>query len=130
MARVLRLIQPIKQKKEEIVANETSDLTFKNDVLESKVPVLVDFWAPWCGPCRIAGPIIDEVGKKTVGKALVFKMNIDESPVTARQFGITAIPTVMVFRNGKLDKMLVGVQEEQVYLNALAESTVPASAVA
>jgi thioredoxin 1 len=112
------------------MANETSDLTFKNDVLDSKVPVLVDFWAPWCGPCRIAGPIIDEVGKKTMGKAQVFKMNIDESPVTSRQFGITAIPTVMVFRNGKLDKTLVGVQQEQVYLNALAESTAPVSAVA
>jgi thioredoxin 1 len=106
------------------VANETSDLTFKNDVLDSNVPVLVDFWAPWCGPCRIAGPIVDEVGKKSMGRAKVMKMNVDESPDTARRFAITAIPTVMIFRNGKVDETLVGVQQEQVYLNALGISLV------
>lgn len=101
------------------MALETNDLTFKHDVFDSAVPVLVDFWAPWCGPCKIAGPIMDEVGKKSIGKAKVFKLNVDDSPNTAQQFGITAIPTVLVFKNGRLDKSLVGVQQEQVYLNAL-----------
>ena len=101
------------------MANETTDVTFKNDVIDAPVPVLVDFWAPWCGPCRIAGPIIDKVGEKTEGKAKVYKLNVDENPHSAAQYGITGIPTVMVFKNGNVDKTLVGVQPEQVYLNAL-----------
>jgi thioredoxin 1 len=98
---------------------ETSDAKFKTDVLESAQPVLVDFWAPWCGPCRIAGPIVDRVGDKAAGKAKVFKLNVDENPQTAGHFNITGIPTVMVFRNGEVEKTLVGVQQEQIYLNAL-----------
>jgi thioredoxin 1 len=101
------------------MALETNDQNFKQDVLDSNVPVLVDFWAPWCGPCRIAGPIVDQVSIKSIGKAKVFKMNVDESPNTAQQFGITAIPTVLVFKNGRIDKSLVGVQQEQEYLIAL-----------
>ena len=101
------------------MALETTDTTFKQDVLDSTVPVLVDFWAPWCGPCRIAGPIIDKVSIKARGKAKVYKMNVDDNPKTSSQYGITGIPTVIVFKNGKIDKTLVGVQQEVVYLNAL-----------
>jgi thioredoxin 1 len=98
---------------------QTTDATFAEDVLKGDLPVLVDFWAPWCGPCRMAGPIIESVAEKTQGKAKVFKLNVDENPKSAAEYGITGIPTVLVFRNGKLDKELVGVQSEATYIDAL-----------
>jgi thioredoxin 1 len=101
------------------MARETNDMNFKSDVIDSPVPVLVDFWAPWCGPCRIAGPIIDRVAEKAGANAKVYKLNVDENPQASRQYGISGIPTVMVFRNGQIDKTFVGVQSEQIYLNAL-----------
>ena len=97
----------------------TTDATFVADVLGSDIPVLVDFWAPWCGPCRIVGPIIDAVEKKISGKAKVFKLNVDENPKTAQNYEITGIPTILIFRNGKIEQRLVGVQQESVYLKAL-----------
>jgi thioredoxin 1 len=104
------------------MSKETSDSTFENDVLKSNVPVLVDFWAPWCGPCRIAGPIMDQIARKILGKAEVFKMNVDENSQIPSRYGITAIPTVIVFRNGRIEREFVGVQPEDVYLGALTLS--------
>lgn len=101
------------------MAHSITDASFESEVLKSSEPVLVDFWAPWCGPCRMLGPIIESVATKTAGIAKVVKINVDDNPQTASQFGITGIPTVIVFRNGKVDKEFVGVQQEQVYLNAL-----------
>jgi thioredoxin 1 len=97
----------------------TTDQSFAEDVLKSDVPVLVDFWAPWCGPCKIAGPIIDGVAEKVQGKAKVFKLNVDENSMTAGEYGITGIPTVIVFKNGAVVNQFVGVQQESVYLDAL-----------
>lgn len=102
------------------MAHATTDQSFKQDVLDADKPVLVDFWAPWCGPCRMVGPIIDKISEKTEGTARVFKLNVDENPATAGKYGITGIPTVIVFKNGQVDKEFVGVQPEQVYLKALA----------
>jgi thioredoxin len=101
------------------MALATTDKTFAEDVLQSGVPVLVDFWAPWCGPCKVAGPIIDGIAIKMAGKAKVFKLNVDENPATAGQYGITGIPTVLIFKNGKIVQQLVGLQQEAVYLDAL-----------
>jgi thioredoxin 1 len=105
--------------KEGKMAAQTSDATFRDDVLGSEIPVLVDFWAPWCGPCRMVGPIIEGIEEKTEGKAKVYKLNVDENPSTASRYGITGIPTVMVFKNGQVEKSLVGVQPEAAYLEAL-----------
>ncbi len=97
----------------------TTDKSFEEDVLKSDIPVLVDFWAPWCGPCRMAGPVIESVANKAAGKAKVYKINVDENPKTAGQYGISGIPTVLIFRNGKVESEMVGVQSEAVYLKAL-----------
>ena len=102
------------------MAKETTDRSFKGDVLEADVPVLVDFWAPWCGPCRILGPMIEKVGTQVQNSAKVYKLNVDENPGTAQAYGITAIPTVIVYKGGQIHKRLVGVQAERAYLEALA----------
>jgi thioredoxin 1 len=104
------------------MANATTDATFKQDVLDSEQPVLVDFWAPWCGPCRMVGPIIDRISEKMEGKVKVYKLNVDENPTVASNYGITGIPTVMIFNEGEVKHQFVGVQPEQVYLSALSAS--------
>lgn len=96
-----------------------TDAEFQAKVLESDVPVLIDFWAPWCGPCRMLGPIVEEIGKEVGDKAGVYKLNVDENPETAAKYGITAIPTVMIFDKGEVKEQLVGVQPKAKYLGVL-----------
>lgn len=97
-----------------------TDQNFQQDVLGSNVPVVVDFWAPWCTPCRMVSPIIDELAKDYAGKVTVGKMNVDENQA-AGDYGVMSIPTVMVFKNGKPVKSLVGAQGKEAYKKAIEE---------
>lgn len=82
---------------------------FESEVLQSSQPVLVDFWAPWCGPCRVIAPILEEVAKEFEGKVRVGKLNVDDSPDIASQFGVRGIPTLILFKEGQIKGQMVGV---------------------
>lgn len=84
------------------------DATFDAEVLQSALPCLVDFWAPWCGPCKAIGPVISELAEQFDGKAKIVKMNVDESPATPGKYGIRAIPTLILFKGGKVLEQVTG----------------------
>ena len=92
-----------------------TDQGFKTEVLESKQPVIVDFWAPWCAPCRIVSPIIDELAQEFEGKVRVGKLNVDENSHTASQYGIMSIPSIVFFKNGKPVRTMIGAQSKENY---------------
>ncbi|MGF1478863.1 MAG: thioredoxin [Cyanophyceae cyanobacterium] len=96
-----------------------TDSSFKEDVLESDVPVLVDFWAPWCGPCRMVAPVVDEISEQYEGKVKVVKLNTDENPNIASQYGIRSIPTLMIFKGGQRVDMVVGAVPKTTLANTL-----------
>ncbi|VXD20298.1 thioredoxin 1 [Planktothrix serta PCC 8927] len=89
-------------------AKPVTDASFKEDVLDSEILVLVDFWAPWCGPCRMVAPVVDEIAEQYAGQVKVVKLNTDENPAVASQFGIRSIPTLMIFQGGVKVDMVVG----------------------
>lgn len=96
-----------------------TDQTFEQTVLKSDKPVLVDFWAVWCGPCQMQGPIVEEVAKDMEGKAVVGKVNVDENPGVAGKYGVMSIPTIMIFKGGQPVKQFVGVQSKEALMSAL-----------
>ncbi|HRK98282.1 MAG TPA: thioredoxin [Alphaproteobacteria bacterium] len=89
-------------------SNHVNDQNFESEVLNSPEPVLVDFWAEWCGPCKMMSPLVDELANEMNGKIKVVKLNIEENPQTPTRFGIRGIPTFMIFRNGELVETKVG----------------------
>lgn len=96
-----------------MAVGKVSDATFENEVLQSSEPVVVDFWAEWCGPCRMIAPALEEIAGSLVGKVKVVKLNVDENPSTASKYGIMSIPTLMIFKGGQLASRQVGAAPRQ-----------------
>lgn len=93
--------------------NDTSDSAFEAEVLKSDKPVLVDFWAAWCAPCRMLAPTVEAVAEKYAGSAVVVKLNVDDNPSVSQRFGIKGIPTLILFKNGREEERIVGATSEQ-----------------
>ena len=109
----------------------TSDASFNADVLEASTPVLVDYWAEWCGPCKMIAPILDEVSKDYDGKLRIAKMNVDENRDVPAKYGIRGIPTLMIFKNGKVEATQIGAvsktQLTQLIDKTIGQTAIPAT---
>jgi thioredoxin 1 len=98
---------------------EITDNNFDTEVINADLPVLIDFWAPWCGPCRAIGPIVDELAKDYNGKLKVVKMNVDDNPLTPSKFGVRSIPNLLLFKNGQVKDQIVGAVPKQMFVKAI-----------
>lgn len=101
------------------MAKEITKENFEEVVMQAKTPVLVDFWASWCGPCKMLGPIVEQLAEELAGKVVVGKVNVDEQPDLAARFGVMSIPTVLIFENGELKNQSVGFVPKQKLLSLL-----------
>lgn len=102
-----------------MAANTFTDQNFKTEVLESPIPVLVDFWAEWCGPCKMVGPIVEKLAADYSGQLKVGKLNVDDNSETPQQYGIQGIPTIILFKDGQIAKQIVGYQSEDKLKSAV-----------
>lgn len=98
-----------------------TDQTFDAEVLQSQIPVLVDFWAPWCGPCKVISPIVEELGKEYEGKLKVGKLNVDDNPQKSGQYGVMSIPSLLFFKNGQIVKTVIGAQGKEALKKVVDE---------
>ena len=101
---------------------EVSDANFQAEVLNAELPVIVDFWAAWCGPCRMVSPLIEEIAKDYEGKVKVTKLNVDENRETAGKYGIMSIPTILLFKDGSVSKQVVGAMPKTALVTELGLS--------
>ncbi|MEF2845979.1 MAG: thioredoxin [Eggerthellaceae bacterium] len=102
------------------MATQITTSEFQEKVLNSSKPVLVDFFATWCGPCKMMAPVLDELAGEVAGKAEVYKVDVDAEPQLAQKYGIMSVPTMIIFKNGAIDNQFIGVQPKQALANALA----------
>ena len=106
---------------------EVTDSNFQAEVLESDVPVLVDFWAPWCGPCRRVAPVVEEIAKERAGELKVVKLNTDENQQTSIEYGVMSIPTLILFRNGQPAKTVIGAYPKKKLVAELEPALAPSA---
>jgi thioredoxin 1 len=97
-----------------------SDESFEREVLQSPTPVLIDFWAPWCGPCRAIGPVVEELCREYAGKLKVVKMNVDDNPRTPAQYGVRGIPTLLLIQGGQVKEQLIGAHTKAKLVSAIS----------
>jgi thioredoxin 1 len=100
-----------------------TNATFPQEVLNSEVPVLVDFWAPWCGPCRLVAPLVEDIATEYAGRAKVVKLNVDDNPSIASEYGIRSIPTLIVFKGGQAVETIVGAVAKKTLAAAIEQYT-------
>lgn len=103
------------------MVREIAGSNFIQEVINSEQTVIVDFWAPWCGPCKMLGPVIEELSQDMEGKAKFFKINVDENPGIASKYRISSIPNIMVFKNGEVVENMVGFRPKQEFENVIAK---------
>ena len=100
---------------------QVTDESFDREVLKAELPVLIDFWAPWCGPCKAIGPVVDELAKEYAGKLKVVKMNVDDNPQTPSKYGVRGIPNLILFKGGEVKDQIVGAVPKSQLVKAVTQ---------